>query len=215
MSSLLEEIFVCLLIAGLVGLIIGWFIGQLRYKEKLNSFKNESKLKLNKNNDTWEAKLEKITLEYDNKLSDNKNIMEIEKQELQNKIKELINKNSIKDKEIDSVKKRLLVSKDETKRVERRLKDEFQENIKKHKSRVSSLLNRVDLRYNKELNSLVESLVTLEGNAIKEEAELRYKLKDTKQRLENKVSNLQKEVRELKSRVYNLINAKKININIG
>jgi len=215
LSSLLEEIFVCLLIAGLVGLIIGWFIGQLRYKEKLNSFKNESKLKLNKNNDTWEAKLEKITLEYDNKLSDNKNIMEIEKQELQNKIKELINKNSIKDKEIDGVKKRLLVSKDETKRVERRLKDEFQENIKKHKSRVSSLLNRVDLRYNKELNSLVESLVTLEGNAIKEEAELRYKLKDTKQRLENKVSNLQKEVRELKSRVYNLINAKKININIG
>jgi len=215
LSSLLEEIFVCLLIAGLVGLIVGWFIGQLRYKEKLSSLKNEFKLKLNKNNDNCEAKVEKITLEYDNKLSDKINIMEIEKEELKDKIKELINKNSIKDKEIDSVKKRLLVSKDETKRVEERLKDEFQEDIKKHKSRVSSLLNRVDLRYNKELNSLVESLVTLEGNAIKEEAELRYKLKDTKQRLENKVSNLQKEVRDLKSRVDNLINAKKININIG
>ncbi len=215
MNNLLEEIFIYLLIAGLIGLIIGWFIGKLTYKDKLHSLKNELKLKLNKNNDTWESKVEKIGEEYTIKLNNEKNSMEIERNKLKDKTKELLNKINTKDIEIDNIKKRLLVAKDEAKRVEKKLKDEYQEEIKKHKSRVSSLLNRVDLRYNKELNDLIESLVTLEGNAIKEEAELRYKLKDTEQRLGNKVSNLKKEIKELKSRVQNLINAKKININIG
>ncbi len=215
MSSLLGDIFICLLIAGFVGLVIGWFIGQLSYKEKLNSLKNEFKLKLNKNNDTWEAKIEKITAEYTIKLNEEKNSIELEKEKFNKRIKELIEKNKNKDAEIESIKNRLLIAKDETKKVEKRLKDEYQEEIKKHKSRVSTLLNRVDIRYNKDLNDLIESLVTLEGNAIKEEAELRYKFKDTQQRLENKITNLNKEIAELKNRVHNLINAKKININIG
>jgi uncharacterized membrane-anchored protein YhcB (DUF1043 family) len=214
-SSLLGDIFICLLIAGFVGLVIGWFIGQLSYKEKLNSLKNEFKLKLNKNNDTWEAKIEKITAEYTIKLNEEKNSIELEKEKFNKRIKELIEKNKNKDAEIESIKNRLLIAKDETKKVEKRLKDEYQEEIKKHKSRVSTLLNRVDIRYNKDLNDLIESLVTLEGNAIKEEAELRYKFKDTQQRLENKITNLNKEIAELKNRVHNLINAKKININIG
>ena len=215
MSSLLGDIFICLLIAGFVGLVIGWFIGQLSYKEKLNSLKNEFKLKLNKNNDTWEAKIEKITAEYTIKLNEEKNSIELEKEKFNKRIKELIEKNKNKDAEIESIKNRLLIAKDETKKVEKRLKDEYQEEIKKHKSRVSTLLNRVDIRYNKDLNDLIESIVTLEGNAIKEEAELRYKFKDTQQRLENKITNLNKEIAELKNRVHNLINAKKININIG
>ncbi len=215
MSNVLEEIFIYLFIAGLIGLVIGWFIGKLTYKEKLHSLKNELKLKINKNNDTWESKIEKLSEEHTIKLNEEKNSMEMEMKKLEDKIKELVNNITLKNMEIDNIKKRLLVAKDETKRVEKRLKDEYQEEIKKHKSRVSSLLNRIDLRYNKDVNDLIESLVTLEGNAIKEEAELRYKLKDTQQRLENKIKNLNKEIEELKSRVFNLINAKKININIG
>ncbi len=215
MSNVLEEIFIYLFIAGLIGLVIGWFIGKLTYKEKLHSLKNELKLKINKNNDTWESKIEKLSEEHTIKLNEEKNSMEMEMKKLEDKIKELVNDITLKNMEIDNIKKRLLVAKDETKRVEKRLKDEYQEEIKKHKSRVSSLLNRIDLRYNKDVNDLIESLVTLEGNAIKEEAELRYKLKDTQQRLENKIKNLNKEIEELKSRVFNLINAKKININIG
>jgi len=214
-SNVLEEIFIYLFIAGLIGLVIGWFIGKLTYKEKLHSLKNELKLKINKNNDTWESKIEKLSEEHTIKLNEEKNSMEMEMKKLEDKIKELVNDITLKNMEIDNIKKRLLVAKDETKRVEKRLKDEYQEEIKKHKSRVSSLLNRIDLRYNKDVNDLIESLVTLEGNAIKEEAELRYKLKDTQQRLENKIKNLNKEIEELKSRVFNLINAKKININIG
>jgi regulator of replication initiation timing len=214
-SSLLQEIFVCLFVAGLVGLVIGYFIGQLKYKEKLNSLKNEFKLKINKNNDTWETKIEKLSLEHRVKLNEEKNNMEIEKKKIKDRIKKLLEENQRKNIEIENIKNRLLIAKDETKKVEKKLKDEYQEEMKKHKSRVSNLLNRVDIRYNKGLNDLIESLVTLEGNAIKEEAELRYRLKDTKQRLENKISNLQKEVEDLKKRVHNLINAKKININIG
>jgi uncharacterized protein YukE len=215
MSNLLEDISMCLFIAGLVGLVAGWFLGKFKYRDKLQSLQNELKLKLNKNNDTWERKLDKLSEEYTIKLNEEKNNMELKKKQLEDKIKELNSKLSIKDMEIDGVRKRLLVAKDETKRIERKLKEEYQEEIKSHKARVSNLLNRIDLRYNKDINDLIESLVTLEGNAIKNEAEIKYKLKDTKQRLENRIANLQKEIKKLKSRIHNLINAKKININIG
>jgi uncharacterized membrane-anchored protein YhcB (DUF1043 family) len=197
-----------ILIAGLLGLIIGWFFGQLRYKKKLNSLKNECKLKLNKNNDSWETKVDKILTEYTIKTDK-------EKSSIDRKIKELISKNQDKDIEIENITNRLLIAKGETEKVEKRLKDEYQEEVKKHKSRVSTLLNRVNIRYNKDLNNLIESLVTLEGDAVKEEAELRYKLKDTQQRLENKISNLNKEIVVLKTKIDNLINSKKIKIDIG
>jgi len=138
-----------------------------------------------------------------------------EKEELNSKIQELINQQTNKNIELDKLKKRLLIAKDEAKKIEQKFKEEFLEDTKKHKNRVSMLLNKVDVRHNKELSDLIESLVTVEGRAIKEEAELRYKLKDTEQRLQNKVASLNREIENLKKRVHNLINAKKININIG
>jgi uncharacterized membrane-anchored protein YhcB (DUF1043 family) len=197
-----------LLIAGALGLVIGWFLGQLRYKRKLNSLKNESKLKLNKNNDRWETKVEKIVSEYSTKIDK-------EKSSTERRIKELTDKNESQKKDMDSIKTKLLITKEEKKNVEKRLKDEYQEEIKKHKNRASTLLNEIDIDNNKDLDNLIESLVTLEGNAIKEEAELRYKLKDTQYRLENKISNLNREIMELKSEIENLKEEKKIGIDIG
>jgi uncharacterized membrane-anchored protein YhcB (DUF1043 family) len=197
-----------LLIAGALGLVIGWFLGQLRYKRKLNSLKNESKLKLNKNNDRWETKVEKIVSEYSTKIDK-------EKSSTERRIKELTDKNESQKKDMDSIKTKLLITKEEKKNVEKRLKDEYQEEIKKHKNRASTLLNEIDIDNNKDLDNLIESLVTLEGNAIKEEAELRYKLKDTQYRLENKISNLNREIMELKSEIENLLEDKKIGIDIG
>ncbi len=215
MNSLLADIFWCLLIAGLIGLVIGWFIGKVKYKNEVNSVKNELKLKLNKHSDRWEAKLERVLAEEREKLRKERENFNNEKEELNNKIQELINQQSSKNIELDKLKKRLLIAKDETKKVEQKFKDEFLEDTKKHKNRVSMLLNKVDVRHNKELSDLIESLVTVEGRAIKEEAELKYKLKDTEQRFANKVANLNREIENLKKRVHNLINAKKININIG
>ena len=215
MNSLLADIFWCLLIAGLIGLVIGWFIGKVKYKNEVNSVKNELKLKLNKHSDRWEAKLERVLAEEREKLRKERESFNSEKEELNSKIQELINQQSSKNIELDKLKKRLLIAKDETKKVEQKFKDEFLEDTKKHKNRVSMLLNKVDVRHNKELSDLIESLVTVEGRAIKEEAELKYKLKDTEQRFANKVANLNREIENLKKRVHNLINAKKININIG
>ncbi len=215
MNSLLADIFWCLLIAGLIGLVIGWFIGKVKYKNEVNSVKNELKLKLNKHSDRWEAKLERVLAEEREKLKKERESFNSEKEELNSKIQELINQQSSKNIELDKLKKRLLIAKDETKKVEQKFKDEFLEDTKKHKNRVSMLLNKVDVRHNKELSDLIESLVTVEGRAIKEEAELKYKLKDTEQRFANKVANLNREIENLKKRVHNLINAKKININIG
>ncbi len=215
MDSLLTDIFWCLLIAGLIGLVIGWFIGKVKYKNEVNSVKNELKLKLNKHSDRWEAKLERVLSEEREKLRKERDIFNSEKEELNSKIQELINQQSSKSIEIDKLKKRLLVAKDEAKKIEQKFKDEFLEDTKKHKNRVSMLLNKVDVRHNKELSDLIESLVTVEGRAIKEEAELRYRLKDTEQRFTNKVASLNREIENLKKRVHNLIDAKKININIG
>ena len=215
MNSLLADIFWCLLIAGLIGLVIGWFIGKVKYKNEVNSVKNELKLKLNKHSDRWEAKLERVLAEEREKLRKERESFNSEKEELNSRIQELINQQSSKNIELDKLKKRLLIAKDETKKVEQKFKDEFLEDTKKHKNRVSMLLNKVDVRHNKELSDLIESLVTVEGRAIKEEAELKYKLKDTEQRFANKVANLNREIENLKKRVHNLINAKKININIG
>jgi len=214
-NSLLADIFWCLLIAGLIGLVIGWFIGKVKYKNEVNSVKNELKLKLNKHSDRWEAKLERVLAEEREKLRKERESFNSEKEELNSRIQELINQQSSKNIELDKLKKRLLIAKDETKKVEQKFKDEFLEDTKKHKNRVSMLLNKVDVRHNKELSDLIESLVTVEGRAIKEEAELKYKLKDTEQRFANKVANLNREIENLKKRVHNLINAKKININIG
>ncbi len=215
MNSLLADIFWCLLIAGLIGLVIGWFIGKIKYKHEVNSVKNELKLKLNKHSDRWEAKLERILTEEREKLRKERERFNSEKEELNSKIQELINQQTNKNIELDKLKKRLLIAKDEAKKIEQKFKEEFLEDTKKHKNRVSMLLNKVDVRHNKELSDLIESLVTVEGRAIKEEAELRYKLKDTEQRLQNKVASLNREIENLKKRVHNLINAKKININIG
>jgi len=197
-----------LLIIGLLGLIVGWFFGRLGYKRKLNILKNEFKLELNKINDGWETKIEKINTEHTTKTENEKSSMDI-------KIKELIGKNRSRDREIESIKKSLLIANKETQSVEKRLKYEYRKEIKKHKNRVSTLLNKVNIGQNKDLNDLVMSLITLEGNAIKEEAELRYKLKDTQERLENKISNLKREVVELKSEINNLLEEKKIGITIG
>jgi hypothetical protein len=197
-----------LLIIGLLGLIVGWFFGRLGYKRKLNILKNEFKLELNKINDGWETKVEKINTKHTTKIEKEKSSMDI-------KIKELIGKNKSRDIEIESIKKSLLIANKETQNVEKRLKYEYRKEIKKHKNRVSTLLNRVNVGQNKDLNDLVMSLITLEGNAIKEEAELRYKLKDTQERLENKISNLKREVLELKSEIDNLLEEKKIGITIG
>ena len=194
MNSLLADIFWCLLIAGLIGLVIGWFIGKVKYKNEVNSVKNELKLKLNKHSDRWEAKLERVLAEEREKLRKEREHFNNEKEELNNKIQELINQQSSKNIELDKLKKRLLIAKDETKKIEQKFKDEFLEDTKKHKNRVSMLLNKVDVRHNKELSDLIESLVTVEGRAIKEEAELKYKLKDTEQRFANKVASLNREI---------------------
>ena len=214
-SGLLMDIFWCLLVAGFIGLIIGWFIGKVKYKNEINSLNNELKLKLNKHSDRWEAKLERVVAEEREKLRRERENFNREKEELNNKIQELINQQSSKNIELDKLKKKLLIAKSEVKKVEQKFKDEFLEDTKKHKNRVSMLLNKVDVRHNKELSDLIESLVTVEGRAIKEEAELRYKLKDTEERYKNKIESLNREIEDLKKRVQNLINAKKIYINIG
>ena len=214
-SGLLMDIFWCLLVAGFIGLVIGWFIGKVKYKNEINSLNNELKLKLNKHSDRWEAKLERVVAEEREKLRRERENFNREKEELNNKIQELINQQSSKNIELDKLKKKLLIAKSEVKKVEQKFKDEFLEDTKKHKNRVSMLLNKVDVRHNKELSDLIESLVTVEGRAIKEEAELRYKLKDTEERYKNKIESLNREIEDLKKRVQNLINAKKIYINIG
>ena len=215
MNSLLADIFWCLFIAGLIGLVIGWFIGKIKYQNEVNSVKNELKLKINKHSDRWEAKLERVLAEERDRLRKEKIKFNSEKEELNSKIQELMNQQANKNIEIDKLKKKLLIAKDEAKKIEQKFKEEFLEDTRKHKNRVSTLLNKVDVRHNKELSDLIESLVTVEGRAIKEEAELRYKLKDTEQRFQNKVASLNREIESLKKRVHNLINSKKINISIG
>lgn len=215
MSNLLEQIFTCLLIAGLIGLIIGWFIGKIKHKNELHKAQNELKLKLNKNNDIWDRKVSNIKAEYHRKLDSEKSKIELEKENLEERIKTLVNEQNKKNIQINHLKEKIILAKAETKRVEKKLKDEFQETMKENKSRVSTLLSKIDVRNNKELDDLIQSLVALEGNAIKEEAELRYKLNDTTKSFENKIANLKREVEELRSRIYKLINAKKINISIG
>ena len=57
MNYLLIQILLCLFIAGLIGLVIGWFLRGM-YKNKLLHRYQESNINLNENNNRWSEKVE-------------------------------------------------------------------------------------------------------------------------------------------------------------
>ena len=211
MSNLLEEMVIFLLISGLIGLIIGWFIGNIKHKRKLNSAKNELKLKLNKNNDIWSEKVSILESKYNNKLENEKKSMKKQKEELENKIKTLIDEHEVKNRNISEFKDKLIKAKE----AEQELKNKFKKRIKYNKSKASSLLRKIDVKSNKELDKLVSTLVELEGDAIKEKAELRYELNDSTTSFKNKISNLKIEIKNLENKIESLIEINKMHISIG
>ncbi len=211
MDNLLEEIVIFLSITGLIGLTTGWFIGEMRCKRKLNILKNELKLKLNKNSDTWDKKISTLESKYNKKLENEKNSIKSQKEELQSKIRTLIEEQEVKEKSITKLKEEIT----KVKEAKEKLKNEFKNNMKKNKSRASSLMRKISVKNNKELDELILSLVALEGNAIKEKAELKYELNDSTTSFKNKISNLKIEIKNLENKIEGLIRAKKIDISIG
>ena len=95
MSYLLMQIFLCLLIAGFIGLTIGWFL-RGGCKNKLLDKNKKSSLKLNENNDRWSKRIEM-------EKNKNANTMKILNQEL-SEVKETLRLSEIKNRGSQTIK---------------------------------------------------------------------------------------------------------------
>ena len=200
MSYLLVQILMCLLIAGLIGLIIGWLLSRLGYKKKLVE-----------NDESWENQIGLMSSKYDGSVSDlngklaqSENKLKAVEADLkaklnssnsgwESKVQGLMSQQSNSAKELEALKLSLSKSENIGKAIEVDLKAKLEQ----ANSKVQGLMSQKDAD-NKELESLKSVVNKLQDGAKKVEDKLRLELESLKVKLLKADADTKKVEAELK-----------------
>ena len=83
MNYLIIQILLCLLVAGLIGLIIGWLISKISYKKMLLNNDDIWYQKLTKDKSEWEKKVQGVIGEHETQINNEKQKLFHLKEQLQ------------------------------------------------------------------------------------------------------------------------------------